>query len=299
VRALCLRATTIIAAAVALGIASFGAHAATPKIWGTPPTTATSGTWYNFVPSAYDADGTRLKFFIKNRPYWLAFNPYNGQLSKTPTLENIGTYSNIVISVSDGYSLASLPPFSITVRASSSNHAPTISGTPATSVRVGLSYSFTPTARDVDGNALSFSISNKPAWASFNTSTGRLYGTPSSSQLGTYWNIVIRVSDGRASASLPAFSIAVTQSASGGATLSWLPPTRNSNGTVLTNLAGYRIYYGTSSSSMTQRIQVANPGIASYVVSNLSPATWYFNVRAYSTSGAESAASNTASKTVR
>jgi hypothetical protein len=67
----------------------------------------------------------------------------------------------------------------------------------------------------------------------------------------------------------------------------------------LTNLAGYRIYYGTSSSAMTQRIQVANPGIASYVVSNLSPATWYFTVRAYSSTGAESIASNTATKVVR
>jgi hypothetical protein len=84
----------------------------------------------------------------------------------------------------------------------------------------------------------------------------------------------------------------------GSATLSWTPPTQNTNGTTLTNLAGYRIYYGTSSSAMNQRITVANAGVSRYVVESLGAGTWYFNVRAYSSTGAESAASNTASKTV-
>ena len=113
-------------------------------------------------------------------------------------------------------------------------------------------------------------------------------------------NIVIKVSDGKATASLKAFSIVVSSStATGSATLSWTPPTQNSNGTTLTNLAGYRIYYGKSASTMTQLITVANPGTARYVVDDLTAATWYFNVRAYSTTGVESAASNTATKTVQ
>jgi hypothetical protein len=107
------------------------------------------------------------------------------------------------------------------------------------------------------------------------------------------------VSDGRASASLPAFGITVTDVASGSATLSWTPPTRNTNGTALTNLAGYRIYYGTNSSALNRTVQIANAGVATYVIDNLTPGTWYFSVRAYNTAGVESTASNMASKTIR
>ena len=87
--------------------------------------------------------------------------------------------------------------------------APRISGTPATSVNAGSPYSFTPTASDSGGNALTFSVQNLPAWAHFSSSSGQLTGAPTSSNVGTYGGITISVSDGQASAALPAFSIAV------------------------------------------------------------------------------------------
>ena len=74
---------------------------------------------------------------------------------------------------------------------------------------------------------------------------------------------------------------------------------QNTDGSSLTNLAGYRIYYGTSPSALTQTIQVANAGLTSYVVENLSPGTYYFAVRAYTSGGAESANSNVATKIVQ
>src|SRR5690606_23966575 len=88
-------------------------------------------------------------------------------------------------------------PFAIQVRGPD-NRAPTISGSPATSVQATRAYSFTPSASDADNDRLTYSIVNRPTWASFSTSTGRLSGTPSSSQVGTYANIIITVSDGRA-----------------------------------------------------------------------------------------------------
>lgn len=175
---------------------------------------------------------------------------------------------------------------------------PTISGSPATSVAVGSTYRFQPTASDPNGDRLSFSISNRPSWATFSTSTGALTGQPTLANVGTYSNIIISVSDGTSTVRLPAFAINVAQNASGTATLSWTPPTTNSDGSTLTNLAGYRIYYGTSSNSLTQRVQVANPGIATYVISGLTRGTYYFAVRAYNSAGVESAPSNVASKTI-
>ena len=91
------------------------------------------------------------------------------------------------------------------------NDAPTISGTPAATVAEDTLYSFTPAATDVDGDTLTFSITNKPDWATFSTSTGALTGTPDNSDAGTTTGIVISVTDGVASPiSLASFAIAVT-----------------------------------------------------------------------------------------
>ena len=85
---------------------------------------------------------------------------------------------------------------------------------------------------------------------------------------------------------------------SGSATLDWMPPTENSDGTVLTNLAGYTVYYGTSPSSLTQSVKITNPGLASYTMSNLPSGTWYFAVTSYSSAGIESTRSGVVSATI-
>jgi hypothetical protein len=216
-------------------------------------------------------------------------------LSGTPSAA--ATHSSIVISVSDGKVSTKLPAFSIAVAAG--NRKPTIGGTASTSVKANSAYSFRPTAADADGDTLTFSIANRPTWAAFSTTTGQLSGTPTSTNVGSYANVVISVSDGRSSVSLPAFAIAVTQVSVGAATLSWTPPTQNTDGTALTNLAGYRIYYGTNSSALTQMIQVSTVGMSSYVIENLSPSTYYFAVRAYTSAGSESANSNLVTKVVQ
>ncbi len=81
-------------------------------------------------------------------------------------------------------------------------------------------------------------------------------------------------------------------------TINWTPPTENTNDTPLTNLAGYNIHYGTSSGNLTNKISVSNPGIATYVVSNLAPGKYYFAVAAVNSSGTESALSAQVSATV-
>jgi hypothetical protein len=269
-----------------------------PVINGSPATSVTAGSAYSFQPSASDADGDTLAFSITNKPTWATFSTVTGLLSGTPGSTHVGSYPSIAISVSDGKATTSLAAFSITVNAQP-NTAPVISGSPATSVNAGAAYSFRPTASDANGDPLTFSITNKPTWATFDAATGQLSGTPTTAQVGTYSNVVIAVSDGKASTALPAFSIAVTQVSTGAATLSWTAPTQNTDGTTLTNLAGYRILYGLSASSLNQTVEVANPGLTTYVIENLSPGTYYFAVRAYSSAGGESVNSNVASKVVQ
>ncbi len=89
------------------------------------------------------------------------------------------------------------------------NRAPVISGTPAVEVDAGSNYSFTPSASDPDGDSLTFSISNQPSWANFQTSTGELSGAPSESDAGDYQGIVINVSDGALTTALAEFTITV------------------------------------------------------------------------------------------
>ena len=84
----------------------------------------------------------------------------------------------------------------------------------------------------------------------------------------------------------------------GVATLDWMPPTENSDGTQLTNLAGYTVYYGTSSSDLSQSVKVSNPGLASYTVTGLTSGTWYFAVTSYSADGVESTRTSTVSTTI-
>jgi hypothetical protein len=271
---------------------------AAPTIKGTPATTATVSQAYSFQPTASDPEGQKLSFSIQNKPSWTTFSTSTGKLSGTPTASNVGSFKSIVIRVSDGVSSAALPAYSITVSAAGGNSPPKISGTPATSVNATDPYSFQPTASDPNGDALTFAIANRPGWATFSTSTGKLSGTPTAANVGTYSGIAISVSDGKASAALPGFSIAVTQNANGAVTLSWIPPTQNTDGSVLTNLSGYRIYYGTSPSALTRTITLTNPALTSYVVQNLSPATYYFGLKALASSGTESDLTTPVSKTV-
>lgn len=175
-----------------------------------------------------------------------------------------------------------------------------ISGTPASSVTVGTQYSFTPTASDSDGGTLTYSISNVPAWATFNAATGQLSGSPKATNVGTTTGIVISVVDGTATASLPPFSLNVVSTAAAGpatAKITWVAPTENNNGTALTDLAGYYVHYGTSESDLSEVVQVASASTLSYVVTGLATGTtWYFAVSAYATGGEQSALSAISSK---
>ncbi len=88
------------------------------------------------------------------------------------------------------------------------NTPPAISGIPATTTIIGSLYTFTPVASDQNNDPLTFSITNKPTWATFDTKTGKLTGTPTVT--GAHNNITISVTDGKMGAlSLPVFSITV------------------------------------------------------------------------------------------
>ena len=182
------------------------------------------------------------------------------------------------------------------------NDAPIISGKPLTTAVASIPYVFQPEVHDPDGDVLVFEVAGKPAWATFDPATGVLSGTPPAGTTGTYSGIVIFVSDGELKTALPSFSIKVTKSTAtattSSASLSWATPTQNVDGSPLTDLAGYRVYYGTSSSDLNKQIEIGNPTATSTVIQNLTQGTWHFSISAYTKNGIESARSRIVSKVI-
>lgn len=182
-------------------------------------------------------------------------------------------------------------PQTPTSEAPTGNHAPTISGSPVTSITSGQAYNFVPSAADADNDNLQFSISSKPSWATFDAATGRLWGTPSSGNVGSYEEIEIRVTDGKVVTNLPQFAIAVDATAPTvrSVRISWQPPLTNTDGSTLTDLKGYRIVYGTQTGVYTSSVPVTGTGLATYTVDNLqSGKKYYFSMVSVNTAGTES-----------
>jgi len=191
------------------------------NLLGTPGTTATVGKAYSFqptVPTQYKS--YRITYYASGLPSWLKLTSTTGLLAGTPTSANVGTTSAITIYATNYSQTAYIAPFRITVSGSttsssgSSTTAPTISGSPATSVTVGNAYNFMPSATVPSGMNKTFAIANKPNWAAFSASTGQLSGTPSAA--GTFSGIGISVNDGSATAALPSFAITVNSPPSSG-----------------------------------------------------------------------------------
>ena len=271
---------------------------AAPSIWGQPLPATMVGEMYVFQPEAFDDDGDVLEFSIANLPDWAQFDHATGRLQGVPGDEDVGEAGNIVISVTDQTSVASLPSFGVTVRrmivpadddaGPVHSSPPVITGKPNTSVVVDSMYSFQPEASDADGDELSFSIVNKPRWAKFDTTTGRLRGRPHAEDVGVTRGIEFSVSDGNSVSALAKFRITVEQAGAQSFTLSWNPPTQNEDGSPLTDLAGYRIYYGTTSGEYDEEIAVDSAGQTSYVIDNLAPGRYFLVMTSVNSRGMES-----------
>jgi len=168
----------------------------------------------------------------------------------------------------------------------------TLSGTPVPSVAAGAQFSFRPLVSGARAGAtLTYSIENLPGWASFDTATGEVSGIPATADVGAWEGIVISVSDGERSASLEAFALEVVAASLGSAQLSWTAPMQNADGSPLTDLAGFRVYWGTAADELTYSMQIDNPSVSMFLVENLTPAQWFFAVTALDATGNESALS--------
>ncbi len=87
-------------------------------------------------------------------------------------------------------------------------------------------------------------------------------------------------------------------STNGSATLTWVAPVENTDDSILNDLSGYTIFYGTNSAALTETIPITNPSQTTYVINNLSAGTYYFSVAANASDGTTSSQSAIVTKTI-
>jgi hypothetical protein len=269
--------------------------ARSPTISGTPVTTVVAGAGYVFQALGTDPDGDRLTYGAANLPSWLGINTANGVLTGTPSVAQVGSYANITVSVTDGNSTASLAAFTITVTAPA---AGSTAGTTTTSsawtqcATEGETCSFSGTQQVRFGEP----FGNR--WTAARTLTGPVPCT------NAYWGDPSPGTGKRCEVMDASLTLAPTTSstdgttATGTATLVWQRPLQNTDGTPLTDLAGFVIKYGTDPASLSQTVTLRDANATRFTLDKLGPGTWYFTVASLTAAGLESDLSPRVSKTI-
>ncbi|HET6630849.1 MAG TPA: Ig-like domain-containing protein [Woeseiaceae bacterium] len=157
---------------------------------------------------------------------------------------------------------------------------------------------------NLSGTASSDAGVTSVAWTSDKGHAGTASGTDSWTvdqvplDLGAN-TIIVTATDGAGDTRSDTIVINRESTGTGSATLSWEAPTQRTDGTALTDLAGYTIHYGRMSGVYDYQIDVNTPGVMTYVIENLVPGDWYFALTAYDSAGLVSDLSNEAHRVIQ
>jgi hypothetical protein len=162
----------------------------------------------------------------------------------------------------------------------------------------------TDDAMSIAGSASSDSGVSSVSWESDQGHTGTANGTNSWTidqiplELGAN-TVTVTATDAAGDNQSDKIVINRESEGTGAATLSWVAPTERTDGTALTDLAGYTIHYGRLSGVYDYQIDINTPGVVTYLVENLVPGEWYFAVTAYDSGGLTSDYSNEAYRQIQ
>ncbi len=153
--------------------------------------TVAEGDLLLFTPSGSDADGDALAWSGNNLPTGATVDGGDGTFGWTPDFDQAGVYAGVQIMASDG-TATTARTFAITV--SNTNRAPVLDLVADQTIAELQHATFQATASDADGNALTFSESGLPPWASLDASTGVVTMDPTCEDSGTYF-VTLSVTD--------------------------------------------------------------------------------------------------------
>ena len=184
-----------------------------PTFASNPLTSATEDSKYTYTAVATDVNsGDTVTLSETTIPSWLTFTSSTGELTGTPSNENVGTTgNNVVLRATDSKGASAVQSFTIVV--ANTNDAPTF-----TSIAIGNAtedsvYSYTAVATDVDGgDTVTLSGTTIPSWLTFDATTGVLTGTPSNGDVGSSSNnrVVLTATDSNGATATQEFTIVVT-----------------------------------------------------------------------------------------
>jgi endo-1,3(4)-beta-glucanase len=181
-----------------------------PVLHSQPSLTADTGTAYEYVMLATDADGDPVSYAATSLPDWLSFDAGAGLLSGMPALENVGSHP-VALTYTDGTDSRTL---NFTIVVTRANAAPVLQSQPAITAVIDSPYTYTLLATDADpGDVVSYSATTLPGWLSFDAATGLLAGTPVTSDAGLH-SVALAYTDGIADNTLT-FTITVSHAVSG------------------------------------------------------------------------------------
>jgi uncharacterized repeat protein (TIGR03803 family) len=253
-----------VSATATLIVYANSAPAFVPQNFATPAATVGLPYTASIAPVATDPDliaGDILTFYVVSGPAWLNVAA-NGALSGTPSSENLGVNTFLVLAVDSG-ELSGLGNLSITVNAAT---PPAFLSSPFSEPRAaaGSNYSATIATNAADPNAGTTPIFSKfsgPAWLNV-AANGLLSGAPASSDVGTNF-FIVKITDSTTLSGFAVMSINVTAaqplvlkiSSQGSAlVLSWtggVPPYQIMTASQLHNSAWQNVGGPTTATNMT------------------------------------------------
>ncbi len=165
-----------------------------PVISTSAPLAATVGVAYAYDLNATDADGDTLSYALTTSPAGMSIDALTGAIAWTPSVTQIGSHE-VEVSVNDGHGATGTQHFTLVVSAANSNHAPTVTSTPAPNARATREYQYNLDATDEDGDTLTYTLTTAPAGMSIDAATGLIRWTPVAEGSAT---VTARVADAQA-----------------------------------------------------------------------------------------------------
>ncbi len=142
-------------------------------------------------------------------------------------------------------------------------------------------------ASDPDGDTLTYTTFNFPTWLTLDSNTGKITGTPTDHDIGTYSDIRISISDGNNTVTAGPYTIRVTDELFS-IEINWMEVTQDVNGNDIDNIAGYKIYIKDTLTNYDQEAMVEGSSKTSHDINRLAPGTYNVTVSSLLASGLES-----------
>jgi RHS repeat-associated protein len=180
-----------------------------PAITSVPVVDAVADKTYTYHATANDPDGDRLTFSLTTAPLAMQVNPSSGQLTWSPTSDDLGTH-DVTLRVDDGRGGFATQSYVISVTNPPPNRPPYFTSVPVVDANVNTAYAYHATAVDPDGDALTFALTSGLAGMHIDPQSGLVSWVPNSDQLGPQ-HVSLSVDDGHGGSATQSFTILVQQ----------------------------------------------------------------------------------------